>query len=735
MAAMYPSHLQTLYTQAILDARSRYDPQHALVASGPLGEGAGKSFRPAASLPYAQALLGEGDPESIQTACQILMAVLKSQERDPEKPHVGNFIWLAGDTEVTDLNAVQFVLRNLLPLLVTYDRMLPIDLLDACHQSVHLALIEEERLDVAPTYTNIHLMSLFSLIIGGQWLKDSHFLEVGHKRWSAFARYTLKSGAPHEYNSTNYCAVDLSTLAALYKLVGDKKIQLQTHLLYERFWLHIGLHFHRPTSQFSGPQARSYWLPMTTGKSMMANLLWRQTGWKELLAIEKDGDQLPIESLYGLELLLTEHKTPFYLLPWLDNQEKAMPYEVFEMADAASGDDLTTYLTRSYAMGTSSKTYSIGTNCYYIEHQANYLMLHYLRPNQIVNWGMVYSRFVVNDRHWGTKGAAPDRPKTANFYELGHFAGAQYRNKAIIVYALMPEDEEIFSLKTVVVFQAGEMLEKIWVNNNLIRLGDVPFELTWNDWLIVEDGAVYVGVKPLEPTCLGPGFGVKIERGPLGEVWLSIYNYHGNPKRFWEYASLGGAFWKGNIKAGFIIEVAERIEYLTAALFLEHLQNGKISDNVNDHSIRSVSYESGGDHVRLDYDLWHTQPTGRWLNGYRFKAVGLRSPLAIQGDHGTLVAGNAKLETNNQPMWLVAEELLPEQRAWIATNPQDIPTKLHFETPCGVISADEWRLGRITWLAPEGGRQAIQIEGVELPKGLIVPEEIEVAFSSPDGIL
>ena len=49
-----------------------------------------------------------------------------------------------------------------------------------------------------------------------------------------------------------------------------------------------------------------------------------------------------------------------------------------------------------------------------------------------------------------------------------------------------------------------------------------------------------------------------LEQGPEGELWLTIYNYRGPAKRFWDYASLRGAFWRGNLRAGYVVEVAER---------------------------------------------------------------------------------------------------------------------------------------------------------------------------------
>ena len=63
--------------------------------------------------------------------------------------------------------------------------------MSSCKEGVRLALAEEERLDVAPTYTNIHLLSLFGLLVGGQWLGDDHYQQLGRERWDAFVQYKM----------------------------------------------------------------------------------------------------------------------------------------------------------------------------------------------------------------------------------------------------------------------------------------------------------------------------------------------------------------------------------------------------------------------------------------------------------------------------------------------------------------------------------------------------------------
>jgi hypothetical protein len=435
----------------------------------------------------------------------------------------------------------------------------------------------------------------------------------------------------------------------------------------------------------------------------------------------------------SLELALTEYTLPDFALAWLERQEQAFPYEVRENASIAEGSDLTTYHSRSFALGTASRTYSTGTEIMAIEQMANYLILHYARPDAPGGWGLMYSRYVVNDQHWGTLRTSPYRHGT-NFFDQGNFAGVQARNKAVALYSLLPlGDTYVTSLKTVVAFPLGDAIERVWINDRQVRLSEPLESLRPGDWLIVEDGAVLIGVYPLEPTCLGREAPLVLERGPLGELWLSLYNYRGSAKRLWDYNSLGGAFWRGNLRAGFVVEVAERADYASAADFLADLRRAVVEDEVDDNFIRTVTYRSGGDELSLAYDLWNSEPRQRRFNGAVYAPPALSSPLGVQGDGGELRVGSVRLVTEPQPVWLIAQEADPARRTWIAVNPLEQPTAVRLETPCGVVSADQWGLGRLEWRAPVGGGQELIVDALAEPVGLRVPDGVTVRLRPVTG--
>jgi hypothetical protein len=322
-----------------------------------------------------------------------------------------------------------------------------------------------------------------------------------------------------------------------------------------------------------------------------------------------------------------------------------------------------------------------------------------------------------------------DFRSNTNFFDQGNFAGVQLRNKAICFYTLKPlENTYVHSIKTVIAFQSGSNLDQVWINDTPVQWKAHSTPIQYNDWIIVEDGTVYIGIRPLEPSCLGYETPILIEQGPLGEMFLSIYNYQGPKKRFWEYASLDGAYWNRNIRAGFIVEVGEKKNYISAIEFFNHLKNAKVSDSVDAEHIRTIRYRNGDESLSLSYDLHYTKAGQRWLNGEILEPSNLDSPFAVQGMSGKLNVGSASLITFPQPVWLIAQELDDADRIWIVVNPQNNVTPLHFETPIGVISASQWYMGSITWRDSINGQSQIVIDTIQQPGELKVPRGTVVQY-------
>ena len=79
----------------------------------------GKMYHaPRLAAEFANDLLANGTREDVDLAEKVLDAMLACQETREGDPHLGNFLWEREDEVVEDLNAVQFCLFQLIPLMI-----------------------------------------------------------------------------------------------------------------------------------------------------------------------------------------------------------------------------------------------------------------------------------------------------------------------------------------------------------------------------------------------------------------------------------------------------------------------------------------------------------------------------------------------------------------------------------------------------------------------------------------
>ena len=175
-----------------------YDPDVHLVGN-PIDNGLFHSAWMSAE--YAVALVESGSQAEIERAEAIIAAVLNCQDMDPSSPHYGNFKWEHEDLAVEDLNAVQFVLVRLIPLLLNHSGRLSADLVKRVKARIQLGLEEIRRIDVSPIYSNIVAQDISNSILGGQLLDQPEYLDRGVGKLRRWLNMIDQSGIPHEYNS------------------------------------------------------------------------------------------------------------------------------------------------------------------------------------------------------------------------------------------------------------------------------------------------------------------------------------------------------------------------------------------------------------------------------------------------------------------------------------------------------------------------------------------------------
>jgi hypothetical protein len=99
-----------------------------------------------------------------------------------------------------------------------------------------------------------------------------------------------------------------------------------------------------------------------------------------------------------------------------------------------------------------------------------------------------------------------------------------------------------------------------------------------------------------------PAASLAKEPGAVGqELVLSVYNYRGPSKIFWEHRSLSGPFYRGNVSNGFVVAVESK-DAMTAEEFTRTLQSASVDDRL-DGSSRRITFDSAHGKLALEYDL------------------------------------------------------------------------------------------------------------------------------------
>lgn len=674
---------ERLFQTGLERMRLHFDSELALVEQR---TDVGVFHPPRGALTYAHALLQTEGDTALPTIERIIRCVLTTQERQAGNIHYGNFKWMYEDQGVTDLNAIQFVLEQLLPLYMDCGDRLSLELRAEILEAVRLGAIELENLNVHPSYTNITLLDTLNTVLAGQILGDERLLSRGGRRLDEWIELTNHSGTVQEYNSPTYCGVDLGALAELAERAQNPEVATKAQLMEERLWLHVATHYHHPSAQLAGPHSRAYHNDVTGGIGWVKLILYRYLNDERLLVVSSCCPERQIPG--NVRVARQSYHLPDYIQRLLAN--KPYPYTVQETADVENGVDLYTYMMPTYALGTVSASDG---------RQSDRLILHY-RKEKDPGYGILYSRYIVNEKVLGSYFHTSGRSRATNLNEEGQFWGLQHENKAIAIYALQPQYEPVHSLKTEVFVLGYQGLDEVWVNGE--RVEKLPRELKPLDALLIADADTFIAVRPLEPSNLGRSAPIILQARDEDLV-LSIYNYYqGEEKRFWEYASLSGAFYKGNIRAGFIIEVGDREKFGDFAAFRAHIARSFITDQTEGH-VRWVGYASGGDLMKIGVDLYANRLVGRRVNGVDYCAPMLSSPTVVQSASGELCVGGAKLRTSSVPAWLLADNA---HDCWVATNLTDQPVFWYLETPVGTVTSAAFGFGRVVWR----GRDQVEIE-------------------------
>lgn len=603
-------------------------------------------------------LIAAGAPGDLALAEKVLDATLACQEINPADPHVGNFYWMAEDAHVEDLNAVEFVLESLIPMMLSYSDRLSPDMTARVKRAIRLGLDEIRRLDVLVAYTNITALDVLNTVLGGELLGDQVITERGYRKLIEWIVFTAESGHPLEYNSPTYTSVTLRALSELNRLSQNKETRTRARALAARLAVSAALHIHEGTGRWAAPHSRAY-QPSVTGES----------------APERE----------RVDAWIADGIVPDWVRDVLDRS-----YDRFQIVETASRDmelGFTTFQTPSYALGVASRAFHA---------QSDVCMLHYLRPDS-ARPGVCYSRYVIDDKWFGDFYHATDRSFQRNLLDEGAFWGVQDENRAIGVYA--PRSlEEAAAAKLSIIWTDRASVSRIWMDGEEIT--QLPLEIGQDSTLAVESGSVLIAIRPLLRTALSADApAVLCERE--GDLVLDLYNYRGPRKRFWEMR-WPGAFFQGKPVCAFYVEVVERDAFADGADFCRTVAAGSISEDLapaftygrEGERVYQVEYSRDQRTLGLSLDTMLWRLHNRWTHEGEVGFPHLESPMARQRPSGRVEAAEAVFTCSGAAPWLWGN---PEAERWVAGHFDLQPADVTLATPVGLIEVRNMGMGTILW--------------------------------------
>ncbi len=642
-------------------ARGDFHPEAGMWVSRTSSDGA-PVFSCRFNARLAKDALDGGAPGAVARAARALDGVLACQNTQDGHPHDGAWRWARDDRVVEDLNGAQFVLEQLIPLLMDHGATLDEDLKQRLDAAVRRGLRELLSVDVAVYYSNVAAMDIVNLILGGQYLGDRAIFARGVRKLHQLTWFTFYNGTTFEYNSPQYTPIVLRAMHEVRERVADPDTAALATLLWERVALSVALRIHRGSGRWAGPHSRAF----------------RRNFY-------------PDEPVHRLQLqaLLDAGALPVWFADVID-----MAPAPFQVVEGAHRDDdvmLSTYHSASYAVGAAT-----GPG---IRGQENGLIAHFISagdaPHDTNKAGVMYARLTTSTPYDAAVLTQGDQASKLEA-EQGRFTAVQDDGQVIFLYSV--KDEAFGVAQVEVHWRTPAETPQVWVNGDAIAT--FPAEMGDADVLTIATDTTLFALRPLSRRRLGDETTLRLEReGELLSLIMPLYD--GPQKMFWELVN-PGPFFQGLAHAGFLVDTAERADYATVEDFIAATRAAHITETIagpftgigDQPRPWRIDYQRGEDQLGMELDLMSWTVRERWSENGPVELPQLSAPFAAQSRGGVVQVGGARLEAPGRDAWVVA---LDDAESWFGGVYRREPGPVTLTTPRGTVSIASMGSGVVRW--------------------------------------
>jgi len=558
------------------------------------------------------------------------------------------------------LNACAFTTEYLLTVIFAAGDAFPTDLREQLRAAMAPNLLRYASRDLRHHgYNDNHVtLATSTLILGGQFTGNSEAIEEGRANLLNFRDTFLRRGFMHETNDC-YMPHSIYPIAAIAEWAEDEEIRELAIGCEARMWVDWLGHWHVNLARKAGPSARDY----TGGRLDPIGFnaaLWCILGDRFGLPVspieDVFNDEVPEERSFGYNARRDDNSWMQGFLARICAHGYHIPEEIaslaydrhyphlirgthevgnfVETANVVGSDnkypsplksvvpfaarEIYTYQYQEtdWVMGTASQR-MIGS-CPNNNWQIAYRKAAPLTQKK--DQGLIFCSYTINDklctdgRHTFQLDPEDSRPQnaedTVHWFDNGRYAAVQHERTSIMLYRPRPHDRmQLKSLATSLIFPLcfGNSVEKVKLGNQEIH--DFAGESKDLCDVFIQDGPLYIGIRPILPNNLPAGVRVKAIRQEFWGV-INFYNYQGETlaQEEKDLCRMGG---------GFICEVATREDFASLEEFQTWFRRGEVVDH-QEFFMREVHYHREGLDLGLRWDVWGDNIMYRTLNGREY---------------------------------------------------------------------------------------------------------------------
>lgn len=494
-----------------------------------------------------------------------------------------------------------------------------------------------------------------ALILGGEMFGNKRTVEEGRANLYNFRDTFMRRGFMHETNDC-YIPVTLLPLAAIAEWSRDAEIRELSLNCEARVWGDWIGHWHVNLARKPGPSARDYTharLHVLTWNAALWSIFGDDFGQPAYPARDAFAEELPPDHFFAYSGSPSDGSWDLGFLAWMAAHTYHVPEHIgaliykrsyphiicgtHEVGHASAtlprkvqgekGEELRKefapeipysareiftyqYQEEDWAMGTASQR-MIGP-C----HNNNW-GIYYRKAaplQKTSDQGLIFSSFTINEKDvdgFRSFSLAPDTVEVKegidHWIDNGRYAGLQHERTSMMLYRPRIRDRHCLeSLATSIVFP-------LCFKNRIARMefgdtvvNDFNHESATLDDLFIQDGPLYIGIRPLIPVMQSASPRVRIERS---ELWgmVHFYSYRGPAVSVEEtdMCRVGG---------GFLCEVATQKEFSSLDAFKTWFRKGEILDEQYNFT-RHVRYHREGLDLAMRWDVLNDNIMYRTLNG------------------------------------------------------------------------------------------------------------------------